>query len=728
MPRPGQSDASRRRAQEWLAVAAGFMMLVAVAAVWLALDRRPPAWDHANHLERAVRCFQFLAAGDVGAVLAQSSFYPPLAICAGGLVDALAPSDTATAQSAVLAFLGVGMGAVYALGRSLVGGGAGVIAALLFGSAPFVVHSSVHFQLDVPLAAMVALALVTLVKSERLQHTGWSAGLGIVVGLGMLTKPPFAVYVGPVLAWAVLAARNRRAVGHAGLVLAVGALVCLPWYGPRLFGMGHQVVARSFAQAAEAGAPDVVTWAGLSLYPTWLPTQFGVVASAAFVVGLVVAVRRRQGLLLVALLAPFAVFLLLQNKNLRYTLPLLPAVSVVAALAVEPLRGRARVAVLAMLLVAGVVQVSATAFGVPPSGRLPALGSPWVLAQPPQPQVWPHRHLLRAIHVDSKGAPATVSIVPNHPHFSVSNFRYYGLRDGLPLVMRRSWGAHPLGVDYMVLKTGYLGPSWTIRRPSRVAERLDGDPDLARIYPVLTEMPLPDGSMATVRARRIRAVDGATPAAVARGLEAALRSDLDEFARELEALRVRVVHDDAILTGRVERIELSATAATVADYARRNPRRLRTRDVTVVLEDVLVNPFSAVAGRLQLLETGRVRLDAATVDVAELQSLLRARGRSPDITVGTDGGALLFGLSGRGPAVSARVRLHEAEDRPLAFAVEEVRVAGVRVPDVVVRWAVAHLDPMPRLQARWNVDARMGAVEIGDGVVRVRPAAREPSR
>lgn len=727
MPEAGLAGSRRRRAQEWLVVAAGFVALAGVAAVWLALDRRPPAWDHANHLERAVRCQQFLAAGDIQAVLAQSAFYPPLAICAGGLAYALAPSDTAAAQSAVLAFVGVGMGAVYVLGRSLVGGGAGVLAALLFGSAPFVAYSSVHFQLDLPLAALVALALVALVRSEQLQRTGWTAVLGILLGLGMLTKPPFVVYVGPALAWAVIAGRNRRAVGHAGLALAIGALVCLPWYGSRLFGMGHQVVARSFAQAAEAGAPEVATWAGLSLYPTWLPTQLGVAATAAFVVGLVVAVRRREGLLLVASLVPFAVFLLLQNKNLRYTLPLLPVASVVAALGIEPLRGRARTAVVAVLLAVAVMQVSATAFGVPPNGPLPGLGSPWVLAQPPQRDVWPHRRILETIHADSRGAPATVSIVPNHPDFSVSNFRYYALRAGLPLVLRRSWGAHPLGVDYMVLKTGDLGPSWTIGRPTRVMERLDGDPHLARIYPVLAELPLPDGSIATVRGRRIPAI-GATPAAVARGLETALRSGLAEFARELEGLRVRVVHDDTILRGRIERIELSAAAATVADYARRNPARLRTRDVAVVLEDVLINPFSAVAGQLQLLETGRVRLDAVTVDVAELQALLRARGTAPGVTVTTDDGALVFGLSGRGPDLAARVHLREAEDRPVAFTVDEVRVAGVRVPDVVVRWAVARLDPVPRMQARWTVTARVGGVEIGDGVVRVRPATGGPAR
>jgi len=70
--RARDTDADRRR--EWALVAAGWVLIVAVIAVWLALDRRPPEWDHANHLERVVTCAQDVARGDVRTVLERSSF------------------------------------------------------------------------------------------------------------------------------------------------------------------------------------------------------------------------------------------------------------------------------------------------------------------------------------------------------------------------------------------------------------------------------------------------------------------------------------------------------------------------------------------------------------------------------------------------------------------------------------------------------------------------------
>ena len=63
--------------REWAVIGLGWLVLALVAATWVALDRRPPEWDHANHLERALQCARDLRAGDVRAILERSSFYPP---------------------------------------------------------------------------------------------------------------------------------------------------------------------------------------------------------------------------------------------------------------------------------------------------------------------------------------------------------------------------------------------------------------------------------------------------------------------------------------------------------------------------------------------------------------------------------------------------------------------------------------------------------------------------
>jgi hypothetical protein len=165
------------------ALAALLLALGLVVVVWVARDRRPPEWDHANHLERAVDCRRDLAAlgrGGLDEILARSSFYPPIVTCAAGLLYFVLPVVPLTAQAVMWAFLVVGTLALWGLGRRLLDADAGLLAAFLFATAPFVVFSLPNFQLDLPLAAMVALALYVLARSEELGLPRSAIGLGVV--------------------------------------------------------------------------------------------------------------------------------------------------------------------------------------------------------------------------------------------------------------------------------------------------------------------------------------------------------------------------------------------------------------------------------------------------------------------------------------------------------------------------------------------------------------------
>jgi hypothetical protein len=707
------------RPPEWMRVAGAFLVLAAVAAAWWAIDRRPPEWDHANHLERAVLCERDLRSGDIRAILERSSFYPPLVLCLAGAASMAMPVEAAAAL-VMIAFLGLGMAAVYALGRDAGGDAVGLTAALLFGTAPFVVFSTLRFQLDLPLAAMVALGLVVLSATADFTRPGRAALFGVVCGLGMLTKPTFALYLLAPAVWLLARSRGRGLAG-AALAVLVAAGLSLPWFGPRIFGLGAQIDARAFAQAAEAGHPDPLTLAGLAFYPRLLVYQVGLGAAVLLGIGLVAAVVRRRWFLLAAVVAPFIVLELIRNKNLRYALPLLGAVAVLAALGlgVAP-RGLRRVGAI-VLVVLGVAQVSAVATGVPPVVWIPGLATWWLPATPPERADWRHAEILTLLERDRRGAPATISVVPNFDRFSVSNFRFYATRDRLDLRFVRAWDDPPLGIDYMVLKSGEVGPTWTAEKSRRVATRLATDPHLARVFPVIGEFSLPDGSLATVRARRIPPVTDAAPAAVAAAVEAGLRRRLDDVARDIEGLQIRLVHDDTIRSGRITRAEVRAAAATLSEYTRPSvTARLRVHDITLAFEDLLVNPWSAVAeGRFDPLDAGRVRLETATVTVPALQAYVAGLKRFRRSTVSAEGDALDVVVRVAGPDVSARVRLRSAADRPVVLEAANVRVGGVPVPAALVNWVIRHFDPFPRIASRMPFPVELGHVRVSDAAVRI---------
>lgn len=708
---------SRGRARQWAAVATVFTVVLIVAGVWLAIDRHPPEWDYANHLEHAVFCSRALAAADLRGVFDRSSFYPPLVPCLGGLVFHVLPSDVAFGEVVILAFLGMGMAATYVLGRRFAEGVGGVVAATLFGTAPFVVNQALRFQLDVPLASMVAVSLVALLATDRFQRRDWAIVTGILFGLGMLTKPPFIVFVAPACLVVLAKTRGRRAWLSAALAGFVAAFVAWPWYGSRLLGLPFQIRTRSFNQAAEAGFPEPFSAASLAYYPMNLPLQFGLIGAILLALGVGVAIRRRLAFVLAGL-APLAVFLVLQNKQLRYTLPLLPMAAVAAGVGFAALPSIGRKVTGVALVLAAVVQLSATAFGVPATVRI--AGVVLTDAAPPSRADWQQRPILDLIARDGGGARRTVSVLPNHPHFSPANFRYYAVRDGRPLRVGRAWEGEPIGIEYMIFKTGDIGPPWTIDKARRATDRLATDAELAHVFPLIGQFALPDGSSASVRARRIPAGLAATPDGLARAVEAALRTRLREVTRDVERLEIRLDYDAGILGGQIKRLEISAAAATVGELRRPRPALLRLHDLRVVVDDALFNPWSAArAGRFDPLDAGRLTVERATIEAADLQAFLgrvKGLGRT-SLSLGP--GFIDMSVDFAGSHVSARVRLVAGTQRPIVLIADRVSVGGLSLPALFSGWIMRNIDPSPGIGTRLPFPATVSPVTVTPGSIRI---------
>jgi len=707
----------------WLLLVAFYAAVVLVAVVWVGVDRHPPEWDYANHLERAVVCGRILSergAGGWAEIVEASSFYPPVVPCSAGLLGLVFPFTTLTAQSVMLGFLALAFVSIFVLGRRLFDAPTGVVASLIFGAAPFVLYSTVNFQLDLPLAAAVIVSLLLLVLTEDFSRRLWSLAAGLSFAFGMLVKPPFVVYLLPPLAlvtWrAARTAARRGRLSNLALALLVGTALSLPWYGPRILGLPIQIINRSFKQAAESGYPGALSTASLLFYPRALPAIFGLLAAPLLAWGLVALVRRRGagGLLWAASLLPFLAFLFLQNKNFRYLLPVFPVAALIAAAGLRALAPAWRRGLTVALVCLSALQVGGAAFGLPPLGRWAPLGIPLVFSFPPSPAEWPHRQILDVIVREAGGRPATVSVVPNYNFFSVSNFRYYAVRDRLPLRWTRAWDDYPLGVEFIILKTGSLGPAFSVAKAQRIMERLArGDPAFERAFPVIWEGPLPDGSQASVRQRRLTPVAGASPSDLVRRLSHGVVPFLDPYARDLDQLTVDLSADpQALLRGEIRRVRLEATSARVAEFAR-NGAQFRLREIRVSLEGVVVNPYRlAASGEIELLAVEKIRVERLVVTEEDLRAFLAGLRRLGGLTVGLEDDAVSVALAQRGPDVAGRLRLSNGTgSAPLTVHAERLSLGGIPLPPLLVHWVFRHYDPTPRL-TRLPVAVELGQIRV----------------
>ena len=713
-------EAARR---DWLLVGVAWAALVLTLAVWLARDRRPPEWDHANHLERAVLCARDLGAGAWRAVLERSSFYPPIVPCAAGLLYRLAPTDLAAAQTVILLFLGLGMAATYVLGRELASSTAGVAAAWIFGSAPFVIFTALRFQLDLPLAAMVALALVALVRTEGFTRGGASLAAGLVFGAGLLVKPTFAVYVaGPVL-WLLARERRWRAVRHCALMVLIAGALSLPWYGPRLFGLPLQLANRAIKNAALDHGRDApcrgAELGGAHDGEHRERRRAGARAQGRRLPDGHAGQDRRRGKQrqrVPEILVPHQDDGEQRREERRQREAAAPQHGDDEADEEQRHREEAELRDERRRVEGERLRRERLRLAL----EVPGLGVPTVLGSTPSEADWRHREVLRAIATDSGGRPATVSVVPNHAFFSVSNFRYYALRDGLSLRFTRAWDGEPIGIHYVVLKSGAIGPPWTAEKIERTTARFTRQPALARVYPVIADFQLPDGSTATVRARRVPEGVAAAPARLAEALEAAIRRQLDTVARDVDNLEIRMEYEADIVRGRVRRIDLTADSARIAEYRRPDAAVLRVRRLALAAEDVLVNPFSLEAdGRAELLDVGRLRLLRAEIAGDDLQAFIgglkafrRARVRlAPE--------AVYFTARQPGFDVWALVKVRPGTDAPFRLEAERVAVGWIPVPAALVNWVVRHYDPTPRLRSRLPFPVEIGRVTVTEQALRI---------
>jgi hypothetical protein len=723
------SVASRSaRARPWLLLAALLLGLSVVITIWLSIDRRPAEWDHANHLKRAVDCYRTLSEPGhdrLKEILETSSFYPPITPCAAGMLYFLFPIVPLTAQSVMLAFLALALASTFALGRRLLDKPAGLLAAFFVGTTPFVVFSLTNFQLDLPLMAMVALALYALVRTEEFSDPGWSVGCGLILALGMLTKPPFAVYLLPPLMWtgwrAVGAPDRRRRLGLLLLALLIGGAVALPWYGPRLLGLPMQISERSFKQAAEEGKAEALTAEGLLYYPRTFPPQVGMLVGPLFVWGLVAVRKERARVLLwLAALGPLVIFSLIQNKNLRYTLPVLPVIALVATVAVRSLPPVGRRVAAALCLITGILQVSMTAFTLPMPPRVPGLLLPLALPWPPSGADWQHGRILADLERESGGRPATVAVVPNDNFFSVSNFRYEAAVRRLPLKMIRPWADAPLDVDFAILKTGSQGPSFSVAKSEAINRAFDKDPYLAEIFPVVAEYPLPDGSRGILRARRIQPLAGVGPAELARRLESSPGQLLAANVRDPAGLRLRVQYQpDAILRGHVDRVIIEADSAVVGEMKRLDRAPLRIHEARLEVEGLIMNPRRLLeTGQLEVLDVKALRVQHLVVTEGDLREFLRGQ-RPAGVSVRLGAGAADVQVDRIGPELYARVRLLSGSaESPFTLVADRVKIGPLPVPDMLTDWIVRQFDPTLAMR-RLPIEVTLSPIRIEPGRIAI---------
>ena len=497
-----------------LGVAMIWLLATAVDRLWWMQQTGVPAWDQADYLNSALdhgRALGLLPGGGWNgwsALLDLSPKIPPLASLVNGTVMAVSGDAPADAAWSLSLWHGLLLLAVAGWGYRLRGEGLALLACLLTALTPALLDLRTDYVLEMPLAAMVTLALWRLAvwcdpsTGGRWGQVCWATVAALAA---VLVKQSALLALAPAGLWAAWIALRRRGVWRRqALVLPLlGSAMVLPWlrhnWITSLGGTNRAV----FESAAREGDPGLLSLEGWLWYPRLLPEQLGLVLFGVGVSGLVlwwVQRSRTSGddgwcwsWLVINLLAAWLLTSLSPNKGDRYIAPLLPA--------------------LLLLLSRGWWQWGLWLRQWRPRWTSPLLGIGLLACVPAG---WSHqwerlqdrpRGPLQALVQAAGGAdpaaePRTVIVVPSTPDLNQHNVSFYGRRGGGRLVGRQLGGSRrdraPVlaRAEWVVLAEGDQG---SVRKAAR---KLDRAVRSSGVFEQVQRFPRPKGGSYSLWRRR----------------------------------------------------------------------------------------------------------------------------------------------------------------------------------------------------------------------------------
>jgi len=231
------------------------------------------------------------------------------------------------------------------------------------------------FMLDAPLAALVAATVWLVLQSERFERVPIAAAAGVVVGLGLLSKQSFPLYVAGFVVFVLARGGGWRNVRGFCAFGATAVLVAAPWYVAHAAEL-HQVLSDASTEMhiPPLARPPLLTTANATWY-FWaltngvLFTPLLVLALIGIVTGAVGVVRRRPKRevtveLLGGLALAFVAITIMPHKDVRYAMPLMVFIAVLGTGWIARMRPRLRTIGIAALAVAIAGSTMGATFGV----------------------------------------------------------------------------------------------------------------------------------------------------------------------------------------------------------------------------------------------------------------------------------------------------------------------------------------------------------------------------
>jgi 4-amino-4-deoxy-L-arabinose transferase-like glycosyltransferase len=338
-----------------LLLASIFIVLSASTILWTLRDRTPPPWDPSDHLRYAYDYYRLLAHADFAnferEFFITRHYYAPFVHLVTAAVFVVLGASRLTGICVNLLSLAALLWSVASMSRHLysnpettevdVNSAPSPLLLVL----PALVAACYHFSawllhdafLDFPLTAIVAVSFALLIRADDFRVRRDALAFAIAAAIGMLVKQTFAFFFVLPAVYVlirVLRTRDRRAILNLALAGVVLILIAGVWYGPHFADVIAIYRENQRAALSENEAPLFTFDSNFFYVHALISMQMQLPLAVVFVAGLIyslVRCRKQSLMLYLWLVSGIACFALVANKDVRYTVPVLPAAALLSA-------------------------------------------------------------------------------------------------------------------------------------------------------------------------------------------------------------------------------------------------------------------------------------------------------------------------------------------------------------------------------------------------------------
>ena len=512
-----------------------FVVLATSTILWTLSDKTPPAWDPSDHIRYAYDYSRLLAHADVAGfareIFVTPHYYAPFVHLVSAGIFLVFGASRLTGVGVNLLSLGALLWGVASISRHLFADPASAIGSVemkrpvALSVLPALLACCYHFSawlmhdafLDFPLTAVVTVAFALLIRAGDFKVRRTAIAFAVAAGIGMLVKQTFAFFfILPALlvVFRVLKTRDRRAILNLALAVLVLILIAAIWYAPHLRDVIEIYRENKRAALSENEAPLFSFDSNFFYIHALLSMQMQLPLAGLFVAGVVYSLVRcrKQSLILhLWLLSGIAIFALVANKDVRYTVPVLPAAAILSVCWLREFKpgGTRTCTALKVALVAIVAAFGLVSFfnaQWPRAGWGTAIDTPryrWMVYarnyygfdHRPLDDDWSVPEIVRAVstfsrenpiaaYTEAPPSPPVLGVVVNLPYLSPSSVALYSRlltseRAAPPLIDVR-WVVEPSMVDripdcdFLLVRTGLDRAEW-VAPVERDVERLIRD-------------------------------------------------------------------------------------------------------------------------------------------------------------------------------------------------------------------------------------------------------------